>query len=161
MKKIKEILIKAGLRKVNVQIFKINNSDKLQNLSRVYIIAVNQSKKVPLIYNSKRNIWGFPGGHIEKGESVNDAALREGVEEIKKTIKNCESRFMLVNKIDETEDENQIICFATIGENSTKFQDKHESVKEVVYVEIDEVIQKIGNRNLWEPIISELKNWID
>ena len=160
MEKVKEVLVNAGSREANVKIFKINNPDKLQDLSRVYVIATNSEKKVPLIYNSKRNIWGFPGGHIKEGESVENAASRESIEEIKKTIKNCESKFLLINKIDEEEEKNQVVCFANIGKDSTKFQDEYESVKKIVYVEIDEIIQKIGNRNLWESIISELNNWM-
>jgi bis(5'-nucleosidyl)-tetraphosphatase len=34
-----------------------------------------------LIYSERNGIWGFPKGHIEKGETETDAALREIFEE--------------------------------------------------------------------------------
>ena len=34
-----------------------------------------------VIYSERNSIWGFPKGHIEKGETERDAALREIFEE--------------------------------------------------------------------------------
>ncbi len=161
MKKIKETKVNIGTKEVIVGIYGLDNSDELKDLSRVYVVAVDADNNVPLIYNSKRDIWGFPGGHVEEGESIDKAALRESIEEIKKTITKCAYKFMLINKIDNEKEEKQIICFARVGEDSTDFKDENESVKQVIYTPISEIISKIGNEELWNVIIESLNEWVD
>ena len=160
MKKIKDKQVNVGANNINVTIFQIEKEDILENVSRIYIVAINSDNKVPLIYNSKRDIWGFPGGNIEEGETLEKAALRESVEEIKMSIKDIENKYMLINKIDDDKEEKQIICFAKVGEENTEFKDKNESVKQVIYVPVNDIISKIGNESLWDIIINEFKNWI-
>jgi len=46
--------------------------------SSVYIVS---DKKVLLHFHQKLNLWLPPGGHIERDELPNDAALREVLEE--------------------------------------------------------------------------------
>jgi len=156
MKKIKTSSVFAGSRKVDVDIYALNEDNKLVDLSRVYIVAIDKKNNVPLVFNSKRNIWGFPGGHVEKGESFMNTAMRESIEEIKKKINNCQQKFLLINKIDGEKEEKQVVCFAEIGEDCNDFADENESVKEVVYTPISEIISKVGNKDLWDPIIDEL-----
>ncbi|MEI8176070.1 MAG: NUDIX domain-containing protein [Candidatus Omnitrophota bacterium] len=47
------------------------------------IIYRQEKKKLLflLIYSARNRIWGFPKGHIEKGESEKEAAIREIAEE--------------------------------------------------------------------------------
>jgi 8-oxo-dGTP pyrophosphatase MutT (NUDIX family) len=160
MEKIKTTIISIGINTIEVELYNIEEKDNIEDISRVYVVAIDEEGKVPLIYNSKRDIWGFPGGHIEKGESIIAAANRECIEEIKKSIKNCEQKFLMINQLDENKNEKQVICFAKIGQDSVEFIDENESIKKIVYLQIDEIIQKIGNENLWRPIITEFNNWV-
>ena len=48
--------------------------------TKVYGITFFENKLI-LIYNSKRDIWGLPGGTIEQGESLKEALSREILEE--------------------------------------------------------------------------------
>jgi 8-oxo-dGTP pyrophosphatase MutT (NUDIX family) len=43
--------------------------------------CINEETEFLVIYSKRNDIWGFPKGHIEKGESEKDAALREIFEE--------------------------------------------------------------------------------
>lgn len=160
MEKIKTTSISIGGISVWSELYKISKDEGFESLSRVYVIAIDKNKEVPLIYNSKRNIWGFPGGHIERGESVAESANRECIEEIKKSIKDCEQKFLMINKLDGDKKEKQIICFARIGEDNEEYIEENESIKKVVCVPTEEIIFKIGNRNFWEPVIKEFKEWI-
>lgn len=47
------------------------------------IIFTREEEKILflLIYSGRNNIWGFPKGHIEPGETEQEAALRETAEE--------------------------------------------------------------------------------
>ena len=47
----------------------------------IVVCACKYNGKYVFSYNKKRNGWEIPGGHIEKGESWNDAAKREVYEE--------------------------------------------------------------------------------
>lgn len=47
----------------------------------IVVCACKYNGKYVFSYNKKRNGWEIPGGHIEKGETWNDAAKREVYEE--------------------------------------------------------------------------------
>ncbi|MDR2866032.1 MAG: NUDIX domain-containing protein [Methanomassiliicoccaceae archaeon] len=49
-------------------------------MSTVYTVAFSGSRFL-MVYNSERCGWEMPGGKMEDGESVTDAALREYLEE--------------------------------------------------------------------------------
>jgi len=49
-------------------------------MSTVYTVAFSDLGFL-MVYNPKRNGWEMPGGKVEEGESVGDAARREYVEE--------------------------------------------------------------------------------
>ena len=44
-------------------------------------IVTNQKNEVLLQLRSDKNLWGLPGGAVEKGETVEQAAVREVLEE--------------------------------------------------------------------------------
>lgn len=58
----------------------IPNSDGTM-CTKAGIILINNQNKILLVKNRNKNIWGFPKGSIEKGESVLDCAYREFNEE--------------------------------------------------------------------------------
>ncbi|MGN1202281.1 MAG: bis(5'-nucleosyl)-tetraphosphatase, partial [Eubacterium sp.] len=83
---------------------------------------INGGTRYLLIKNKRSAHWGFPKGHIEKGETKYDAARREVLEETGIHIKihlgfEGESKYKIKNKIDKrvsifvasTEDTNTVI----------------------------------------------------
>ena len=54
---------------------------KNEELTRVVCVCKYKDKYV-FAYNKKRNGWEIPGGHIEEGETWEEAAKREMYEEI-------------------------------------------------------------------------------
>jgi len=82
-------------------------NDLFQNFKSILIfesaaggLVVNSLKKILVIKN--RNIWQLPKGHVEEGETISDAAIREVGEEtgIKNTtiIKQLPSTFHVFEK---------------------------------------------------------------
>lgn len=47
----------------------------------VAIIIFNEKNQVLLQKRADLNVWGIPSGHVEPGETVKDAAVREVLEE--------------------------------------------------------------------------------
>ena len=64
---------------LNVQLFDLGYCDE-NEYTRVVCVCKYKDKYV-FSYNKKRNGWEIPGGHIEEGESWEDAAKREMYEE--------------------------------------------------------------------------------
>jgi len=53
----------------------------------VAVIIINPEKKVLLQKRADVGLWGIPSGHVEPGETVADAAVREVLEETGLDIK--------------------------------------------------------------------------
>lgn len=159
MKKIDDKTVTIGDKSVIISIFKLDAQESLENLSRVYVIGANKSGEVVLIYNSKRNIWGFPGGHLDKGETVLDTARREFIEEVHRDIENVKVTYLLVNQLDGDQQEAQAICFAMVGEENTSFVEKDETVTETKFVPVQDVAAEVGNLGLWTDILEDFQEW--
>lgn len=161
MEKISTNNVRVGEKVVLVTVYKIEEVEKIKDISRVYVLAGNEKGEVALIFNSKREIWGFPGGHPNENETIKESAQRECIEEINYSIKNCELKYVLSNKLDDNKEELQAICFAKINEVSKEFVDEDESVSEVKFVTTDKILEEVGNSELWKDIIQGYSEWLE
>ena len=97
------------------------------------VVVLNDDKKVLLLKRSVSSNWmpekwAIPGGHIEKGESPKDAALRETKEETNLTLED-------VDKLQERE---QVIIFCSVCHSGeVKIDFEHTDWAWVSYDEID------------------------
>lgn len=57
----------------------IKKEDINETITRVKILLINSNKEITLAFSN--NIYHFVGGHVEKNESLNDAIIREVLEE--------------------------------------------------------------------------------
>jgi len=160
MKQVSVINVRMGDETIPVTLYKIEENETLPEVSRVYVFASNEKNELALIYNSKRDIWGFPGGHADENETVVQTATRECIEEIQYSLDACEPHYVLSNKVDDTTESLQVICFAKTGKPSTEFVDDAESVSEVKFSPINNVLEEVGNKELWEEILKNYEAWL-
>lgn len=61
---------------------KSNGTDEQETEDSVAFIVYTDDEKILWLRRTKDNSWGFPGGHVEEGESPIEGAIRESKEEI-------------------------------------------------------------------------------
>ena len=74
------------------------------NANTVYTVAFGDDGFL-MIYNPRRKGWEMPGGHIEPGEQISEAAKREFVEESGHTVE----------VVDMTEAHGCFVCAGRLG----------------------------------------------
>lgn len=80
-------LIKSGHEKKQAVAIAYANarksaSDEQETQDSVAFIVYTDDEKILWMRRTKDNTWGFPGGHVEEGESPIEGAIRESKEEI-------------------------------------------------------------------------------
>lgn len=78
-------------------------------------VILQKDKKILLgkrISSHGSGSWSFPGGHLEFGESIEDCAKRETVEEVGIKIKNIK-KIYFTNDFFEKEDKHYVTLFVT------------------------------------------------
>lgn len=57
-------------------------------ITQVYGVIFNDKDEILICKQSSKHSWHLPGGHLEQGESYEDALIREALEEVDVRIKN-------------------------------------------------------------------------
>ena len=126
----------------------------LKRINAVYCLIYNdENNEVLMVYNYDSNSWSLPGGSVEDGETLEEAAIREAWEEIGVKVKIGD-----VAAINECffEDENEQILFITFraeivgGEISILNPNEISEIKWVELSKADELMpyHKLGVEKL-------------
>ncbi|MDR0404343.1 MAG: NUDIX domain-containing protein, partial [Oscillospiraceae bacterium] len=102
--------------------------------------------KILLIKNRKKSNWSFPKGHMELGETEEQTALRETLEETGLKVKILGGfretvTYWLSGKIKKT-----VVLFAAVSDNDNiKIQEKE--IKNYMWIELKDVESKLEHYN--------------
>ena len=128
------------------------SKEMISFVTKVYGITFFENKLV-LIYNSKRDIWGFPGGTIEQGESLKEALLREILEETE--LRLVSSEYLGYSYINANKNELQVFFYVEAEKIKDGFVDPDESVTKNEYIDPTETSQYIDWGQVGESLISK------
>jgi len=138
-----------------MKLLKILNTDELteeeisnyEHRKAVRIIAFDSERKVAFIHAKKYKYYELPGGGVEKGESLEEGAIREAKEETGCDINIRGEVGIFKEYIKNKKLINETFCYTAdvVGEKSdtSLMQDEIAEGKCVIWVDLDEAIRLI------------------
>lgn len=106
------------------------------------VISGEEKKKVLLIKNKRSAHWGFPKGHIEKGETQEETAIRETKEETGLDIEiidgfSCKSEYTIQGRV-----EKAVIIFLAKAQ-TTDVTVQEEEIDEYIWADFDSALKML------------------
>lgn len=104
-------------------------------------ILINNENKVAIVYREYRDDFSFPKGHLEKDESILDAAIRETEEEIKRKVKLISEEEIC--KEEYSSFEGEIVVHYYLGFDDGESDNDSEDVHDLIWCDIDKVVDML------------------
>lgn len=118
-----------------------------------------ENNKVLLVYEKNGNFWGFPKGHMEKGENEIETALREVKEEVGLDVEiiDKERRYIL-NYIIRDEIDKTTVLYLAIPKNKEIVMQESE-IKKVKWCDFEEALKTLtfdNSKEVFKKVINDL-----
>ena len=118
-----------------------------------------ENNKVLLVYEKNRNFWGFPKGHMEKGENEIETALREVKEEVGLDVEiiDKERRYIL-NYIIRDEIDKTTVLYLAIPKNKEIVMQESE-IEKVKWCDFEEALETLtfdNSKEVFNKVINDL-----
>lgn len=118
-----------------------------------------ENNKVLLVYEKNRNFWGFPKGHMEKGENEIETALREVKEEVGLDVEiiDKERRYIL-NYIIRDEIDKTTVLYLAIPKNKEIVMQESE-IEKVKWCDFEEALKTLtfdNSKEVFKKVINDL-----
>ena len=113
-----------------------------------------ETKEVALIYRKKRDDYSFPKGHVEEGETLKEAAIRETAEETKRVAEIIDEYSPLVEKYT-TPNGEECACYMFFAVDKGKSNNQSEDTHDVVWTPVDKVLEVLSYdslKNTWKSV---------
>lgn len=108
-------------------------------------ILINSENKVAIVYRKYRDDFSFPKGHLEKDESILDAAIRETEEEIKRKVKLISEKEICREEYSSFEGE--IVVHYYLGFDDGESDNDSEDVHDLIWCDIDKVVDMLTHES--------------
>lgn len=113
---------------------------KIEYSSGAVVYTIINGKRKYVIITNMKGIYGFPKGHIEKGETEKETALREIKEEINLDV-NMIDGFKATETIKKGEQRIKHITYFIATYNNQEFKAQEGEVSDIKLMEYDEAIK--------------------
>lgn len=113
-----------------------------------------ETKEIALIYRKKQDDYSFPKGHVEKGETLKEAAIRETAEETKRIAKIVDKYEPFVEKYTTPQGEN-CVCYMFFavdkGASDNQCEDTHDIIW-TPFAKVEETLSYDSLKNTWNSV---------
>ena len=119
-----------------------------------------KDNKVLLVYEKRRNFWGFPKGHMEDGENEIETALREVKEEVGLDVEIKEKKRYVLNYIIRDKIDKTTVLYLATPKNEKIIMQESE-IENVRWCNFDEALDILTFENwkeMFKEVIKDLKS---
>ena len=119
-----------------------------------------EKQEIALIYRVKQNDYSFPKGHVEEGEDIKSAALRETAEETKREAIIIEDFEPFIEKYTTPRGEN-CACYMYIAIDNGPSNNNSEDTHDVYWTPFEKVEETLSYENLkntWRAVKDNIKS---
>ena len=113
-----------------------------------------ETKEIALIYRKKQEDYSFPKGHVDEGESLKEAAIRETAEETKRVAEIIDKYGPFVEKYTTPRGEN-CACYMFFaidkGESDNQCEDTHDIIW-TPFDKVEEILSYDSLKNTWNSV---------
>lgn len=118
-----------------------------------------KNNKVLLVYEKNMNFWGFPKGHMEKGENEIETALREVKEEVGLDVEiDNEKRYVLNYNVRNEIDKTTVLYVASPKNEKIVMQESE--IEDAKWCDFEEALNTLtfdNSREMFKNVIEDLK----
>lgn len=106
-----------------------------------------ETKEIALIYRRKQNDYSFPKGHVEKGETLKETAIRETAEETKRSAEIIDKYPPFIEKYTTPKNE-KCICYMFFAIDKGICNNQSEDTHDIIWTQFDKVEETLSYENL-------------
>lgn len=122
-----------------------------------------ETKEISLIYRKKQNDYSFPKGHVEKGESLKEAAIRETAEETKRIAEIINDYEPYIERYTTPKGEN-CVCYMFFAIDKGKSDNNSEDTHDLIWTPFDKVEKTLSYdslKNTWNSAKNIIKEILE
>ena len=136
------------------------------SIKKAGTILINlENKKIGLVYREKTNDYSFPKGHLEKGETILECAVREAEEETLRKNHLFNNKEVDIIKYDSEEEKNvEVYYYLAIDEGETIKNIPQKDREKLIWEDINDVYSLLTYENLkemWKKIKNQVKEILE
>ena len=113
-----------------------------------------ETREIALIYRQKQEDYSFPKGHMEKGETLKETAIRETAEETKRVAEIIDEYSPLVEKYTTPKGEN-CVCYMFFAIDKGKSDNDSTDTHDVIWTPLNKVEDTLSYdslKNTWRSV---------
>lgn len=122
-----------------------------------------ETREIALIYRQKQEDYSFPKGHMEKGETLKETAIRETAEETKRVAEIIDEYSPLVEKYTTPKGEN-CVCYMFFAIDKGKSDNNSEDTHDLIWTPFEKVEKTLSYdslKNTWNSAKNIIKEILE